>query len=136
MEREAQADIEAGRVKEFETAAEAIEFLHKSTTNPAEQYAEGLGSPTRFQKAIPDAEQIRKKVDRQILRLGENIYHPSLQSKPIRGSRSIRGGVDQNYRMTCERLPGDILLLRVVGKHQEIFQEAPNVSPSSFSQRR
>jgi AbrB family looped-hinge helix DNA binding protein len=40
MEREAQADIEAGRVEEFETAAEAIEFLHKVTTNQAEQHAE------------------------------------------------------------------------------------------------
>jgi mRNA-degrading endonuclease RelE of RelBE toxin-antitoxin system len=79
---------------------------------------------TRFSKSYAGLpEQIRKKVDRQILRLGENITHPSLQSKPIQGIEGVFDArVDQNYRMTYERLPGDILLLRVVGKHDEALK--------------
>lgn len=61
---------------------------------------------------------IRKKIDRQISLLANNPRHPSLQTKPIQGTNGIyEARVDQNYRLTYERLPGDIILLRVVARH-------------------
>jgi mRNA interferase RelE/StbE len=66
---------------------------------------------------------IRDKVDRQIMRLAENPRHPSLQTKPIRGAAGIyEARVDQTYRMTFERLENDVLLMRVVGKHDEAIK--------------
>jgi len=68
---------------------------------------------------------IRKKVDRQIMILAENPRHPSLQAKPLQGTNGIyEARVDLNYRLTYERLPGDILLLRVVAKHDEALKRS------------
>ncbi|HEX7555081.1 MAG TPA: hypothetical protein VF338_00550 [Leptolinea sp.] len=67
---------------------------------------------------------IRKKVDRQISLLADNLRHPSLQTKTIQGTNGIyEARVDLNYRLTYERLPGDILLLRVVAKHDEALKK-------------
>ena len=67
---------------------------------------------------------IRKKIDRQISLLANNPRHPSLQTKPIQGTNGIyEARVDLNYRLTYERLPGDILLLRVVAKHDKALKK-------------
>ena len=67
---------------------------------------------------------IRKKIDRQISLLANNPRHPSLQTKTIQGTNGIyEARVHQNYRLTYERLPGDILLLRVVAKHDETLKK-------------
>jgi mRNA interferase RelE/StbE len=67
---------------------------------------------------------IRKKIDRQIRLLAENPRHPSLQTKPVQGTNGIyESRVDLNYRLTYERLPGDILLLRVVAKHDDALKK-------------
>jgi mRNA-degrading endonuclease RelE of RelBE toxin-antitoxin system len=75
----------------------------------------------RFIRALnqlPD--DIQQKAHRQLRFLAENPRHPSLQSKPIHGIEGIfEARVDQSYRMTYQRLPGDILVLRVIGKHDE-----------------
>ena len=58
---------------------------------------------------------IRKEIDRQIGILANDPRHPSLQTKMIKGTNGIyEARVDLNYRLTYERLSGDILLLRVV----------------------
>jgi len=70
---------------------------------------------------LPEA--VRKKVNKAIRLLAEDIWHPSLQSKPIQGAPGIyEARVDRNYRITYERLAGDILLLRVVAKHDDALK--------------
>jgi mRNA interferase RelE/StbE len=67
---------------------------------------------------------VRKKIDHQISLLADNPRHPSLQTKPIQGTNGIyEARVDLNYRLTYERLPGDILLLRVVAKHEDALKK-------------
>ena len=71
------------------------------------------------------APQIRKKIDRHIKLLADDPHHPSLQTKPVQGTNGIyEARVDLYYRLTYERLPGDILLLRVVTKHDEALKKA------------
>jgi mRNA interferase RelE/StbE len=66
---------------------------------------------------------IRKKVAKAMRLLGENPRHPSLRTKPVQGVRGIyEARVDQAYRLTYQRLPDDVLLLRVVGKHDETLK--------------
>lgn len=65
---------------------------------------------------------VQEKIKKQRL-LAENPRHPSLQSKPIKGAPGIYAvRVDQDYRMTYERGEEDVLLLRVVGKHDETLK--------------
>ncbi len=78
----------------------------------------------RFKKAYrklpPD---IQKKVRKALRLLADNPRHPSLRTKPIQGAAGIyEARVDRNYRMTYERLPGDIVRVRVVGKHDEALK--------------
>ena len=66
---------------------------------------------------------IQKKVKKSLRLLAENPRHPSLRSKPVEGAPGIyEARVDMQYRMTYERLPGDVLRLRVVGKHAEALK--------------
>jgi mRNA-degrading endonuclease RelE of RelBE toxin-antitoxin system len=68
---------------------------------------------------------IQKKVIKAIHLLAEDPRHPSLQTKPIEGAPGIfEARIDQQrYRMTYSRLPGDVLQLRVVGKHDETLKK-------------
>ncbi len=67
--------------------------------------------------------EIQKKVLKTLRLLAENPRHPSLQTKPIQGAPGIyEARIDQSYRMTYQRLPGDILLLRAAGKHDETLK--------------
>jgi mRNA-degrading endonuclease RelE of RelBE toxin-antitoxin system len=60
-------------------------------------------------------QEIKRKVKKVLRLLAEDVRHPSLHSKPIEGAPGIyEARVDQNYRLTYQRLPGDELLLRVV----------------------
>ncbi len=55
--------------------------------------------------------------------LAENPRHPSLQTKPIQSFKGIyEARVDINYRMTYERLPNDVLVIRTVARHDETFK--------------
>jgi mRNA-degrading endonuclease RelE of RelBE toxin-antitoxin system len=67
--------------------------------------------------------EIQKKVLKTLRLLAENPRHPSLQTKPIQGAPGIyEARIDPSYRMTYQRLPGDILLLRAAGKHDETLK--------------
>ena len=73
-----------------------------------------------FKKLPPE---IQAKVVKALKLLEENPRHPSLQTKPIQGIRGIyEARIDHSYRMTYQRLPDDVLLLRVVGKHGEALK--------------
>lgn len=69
-------------------------------------------------KKLP--EEIQKKVRKAIRLLAEDPKHPSLRSKPIRGARGIyEMSPDMHYRITYERLPDDVLRLRVISPHDD-----------------
>ena len=71
----------------------------------------------QFKKLPKD---IQKKIRKAIRLLASDPKHPSLRSKPIRGAKGIfEVSPDMHYRMTYERLPGDVLRLRVVGLHDD-----------------
>lgn len=66
---------------------------------------------------------IQKRAKKALRLLAENPRHSSLRSKPIEGAPGIyEASIDMQYRMTYERLPGDVLSLRVVGKHDEALK--------------
>ena len=66
---------------------------------------------------------IRKKVIKALRLLAEDPRYPSLRTKPIQGAAGLyEARVDRDYRMTYERLPGDVLRLRVVGKHDDALK--------------
>lgn len=77
-----------------------------------------------FKKCFADLpESIQKKVKKALRLLAEDPRYPSLRSKPIEGAPGIyEARVDRQYRLTCERLPGDVLRLRVVGVHDEALK--------------
>ena len=67
--------------------------------------------------------EIRRKLANAIRMLANDPRYPSLQSKPVEGAPGIyEARVDLQYRLTCERLPGDVLRLRVVGKHDDVLK--------------
>jgi mRNA-degrading endonuclease RelE of RelBE toxin-antitoxin system len=66
---------------------------------------------------------IQKKAKKALRLLAANHRHPSLRSKPVEGAPGIyEARVDQNYRMTYERLSGDVLRLRVIGEHNKTIK--------------
>jgi len=74
----------------------------------------------RYGKLPPE---IQKKTRKALRLLAEDLRHPGLRSKPIEGAPGIfEARVDQDYRMTFERLDGDVLLMRVVGKHDKTIK--------------
>ena len=83
-----------------------------------------IKSSPRFIKAyVKLSAAIQKRVDKAILLLEENPRHPSLQTKPIQSFKGIyEARVDINYRMTYERLPNDVLLIRTVARHDEALK--------------
>lgn len=78
-----------------------------------------------FKKHYADLpEYIQRKVKKALRLLAENPRHPSLRSKPVEGAPGIyEASTDLQYRVTYERLPGDVLRLRVVGKHYETLKK-------------
>lgn len=79
----------------------------------------------RFKRAFKRLPpELQAKVIKALQLLAENPRHPSLQTKPVQGIRGIyEARVDQSYRMTYQRLPDDVLLIRVVGKHDETLKK-------------
>jgi mRNA-degrading endonuclease RelE of RelBE toxin-antitoxin system len=60
---------------------------------------------------------IRKKVDRQILHLAQNIRHPALSARKMVGVDEVwEARVDIHYRLTFN-IQGDVIVLRHVGTH-------------------
>ena len=83
-----------------------------------------IESSQRFKQAYRDLPpEIQAKVKKALRLLAENVRHPSLQTKPIQGVQGVyESRVDQNYRMTYERLSGDIVRMRTVGKHDQALK--------------
>ncbi len=83
-----------------------------------------LSASKRFQKAqfrLPN--NIYNKLVKVLELLAVDPRHPSLQTKQLKGSKGIyEARLDLNYRLTYERLPGDILKLRTVGPHNETLR--------------
>lgn len=68
--------------------------------------------------------EVLKKLDKALRFLSENPRHPSLQTRPVLGQPGVyEGRVDKSYRFTYERLPGDVFILRTVGKHDETLRD-------------
>ncbi len=66
---------------------------------------------------------VQKKARKSIRLLAENPKHPSLRSKSVQGAKGIyEASLDMQYRFTYERLPGDVLRLRVIGLHDEALK--------------
>ena len=78
----------------------------------------------RFKKSYKKLPQeIQNKVKKTLRFLAENPKHPSLRTKPIQGTRGLfEARIDRGYRLTYERLSGDILLIRVVGEHDKTLK--------------
>jgi mRNA interferase RelE/StbE len=78
----------------------------------------------RFEEAFSKLpEEIRKKVIKALRLLATDPRHPSLRTKPVQGAEGIyEARIDLSYRMTYSRLPGDVLQLRVVGRHDETLK--------------
>lgn len=75
----------------------------------------------RWYAKLPD--EIKKKTEKALRFLAADPRHPSLRSKPIEGAKGLfEARVDQKYRLTFERLPDDVLQIRVVGKHDEALK--------------
>jgi len=69
----------------------------------------------RSYKKLPG--EIQEKADRQIETLAENLRHPSLRVKKIKGTQEIwEARVDRGYRMTFAVNDG-VIILRQVGPH-------------------
>jgi mRNA interferase RelE/StbE len=79
----------------------------------------------RFLAAFEQLPQdVQKKVKKALRLLAENPQHPSLRTKPIQGIRGIyEASADMHYRITYERLPGDILRIRTVGIHDDALRK-------------
>jgi len=75
----------------------------------------------RFIKAYSQVPyHIQLKIDKALQLLAKDPRHPSLQTKPVQRAIGIYEAlVVQSFRLTYERLPGDVSQLRVVGKHDE-----------------
>lgn len=65
---------------------------------------------------------IQKKVDKQLVLLSEDLSHPSVHTKKIKGKEGIwELRVDFHYRLTFEYIE-DTIFLRVVGNHDEVLR--------------
>ena len=81
-------------------------------------------SSPRFKKALKRLPaDIQEKAYKALALLAENPRHPSLQTKPVQSFKGIyEARVDINYRLTYERLPNDLLLIRAVATHDEALK--------------
>ena len=66
--------------------------------------------------------ELRNKVDKSTMLLGENFRHPGLRSHPLKSKPGIfEAYVDAKYRITYERR-GNVLYMRNVDNHDECLK--------------
>ena len=78
----------------------------------------------RFKQAYRDLpKNIQKKTEKQPIFLIDNMHHPSLHTKKIKGRKGIwEARIDFHYRFTFEIIE-ETLFLRVVGNHDEVLKK-------------
>jgi mRNA-degrading endonuclease RelE of RelBE toxin-antitoxin system len=78
---------------------------------------------SRFRQAYRELpSDVQKRTDKQIAFLSENMNHPSLHTKKIKGSAGIwEARVDYHHRLTFE-VAKDTIFLRVVGNHDDVLK--------------
>ena len=59
---------------------------------------------------------IQKKVDKQLLFLAQNLFHPSLETKKMGGLNRWEARIDKGYRFTFEKID-ETIILKTVGSH-------------------
>lgn len=75
----------------------------------------------RCHKKLPA--EVQEKVERQLMRLSEDLHHPSLRVKKIKGVPGIwEARVDSGYRMTFT-VKDDIIFLRRAGQHDGTLKQ-------------
>ena len=73
----------------------------------------------RTYRALP--KNIQKKANKQLLLFSENMHHPSLHTKKIKGREGIwEARIDLSYRLTFEII-GETIFLRVAGNHDDVI---------------
>jgi len=77
----------------------------------------------RFKKAYRELPQhIQVKTDKQLSILAENMHHPSLHTKKIKGKTGIwEARIDLQFRLTFEIVENTIFL-RVAGNHDDVLK--------------
>jgi len=66
--------------------------------------------------------RIQKQADKQLGLLLQNLHHPSLRVKKIKGVKNIwEARVTKGYRFSFE-IRGDTYILRRIGKHREVLR--------------
>lgn len=77
----------------------------------------------RFRRSYRELpSDVQKRADKQIAFLSENMYHPSLRTKKIKGREGIwEARVDYHHRLTFEIIE-DTIFLRVVGNHDAVLK--------------
>lgn len=69
---------------------------------------------------LPD--EIRQRARKQIALLVENLKHPSLGVKKIKGEKDIwEARVTRDYRLTFQ-IGENTYILRKIGKHEEVLR--------------
>ena len=77
-------------------------------------------------KGIP--EQAKKRVKKSIDFLANDFRHPSLKSEKMKGIKRKNpifecwGDKKFGIRMTYERRPNDVILMRNIDKHEELLR--------------
>jgi len=67
-------------------------------------------------------QRIQKQADKQLGLLLQNLHHPSLRMKKMKGVKNIwEARVTKDYRFSFG-IKGDTYILRRIGKHQEVLR--------------
>jgi mRNA interferase RelE/StbE len=67
-------------------------------------------------------EKIKKRANKQLSFLLENLHYSSLRAKKLKSKEDIwEARVTRGYRFTFQII-GDIYLLRRIGKHEEVLR--------------
>ena len=73
-----------------------------------------------YYESLP--QRIQKQADKQLGLLLQNLHHPSLRIKKMKGVKNIwEARVTKDYRFSFE-IRGDAYILRRVSKHNEVLR--------------
>jgi len=68
------------------------------------------------------SQRIQKQADKQLELLLQNLHHPSLRIKKMKGVKNIwEARVTKDYRFSFG-IKGDTYILRRIGKHEKVLR--------------